>query len=557
MEKQYLTDIVCEEYKKWNRGDLILITTPTGSGKTTFILNTYAANIINEENNILILVPRKILKIQLERDLKKVRSDNILNYELFLKSITIWTYQELEEKLKRGFNIPDFHTIVCDEAHYFLDDSTFNAETQLSYSYVIERSKLRRSVLIMISATLDSIQPVLAKDLPRKREKEPVERNTNHYYPGKNLNDLNLKFYFQGEVQHTFHTTTNYDYLDIRYLTGKNELKDLILTLEGKTICFIGSKDRGRTLKKDLESAKKNLKVDFVTADNKENDSLYVVNSLERNRKFSSTILITTSVLDVGVSIHDDKVKNVIIDAYEKNTFIQMLGRIRMSDPDQCLNLFIFKRNSIYFGNLIERTIVPHLNFIEKIYEMDQETFQFEMTQIMKKKDAEHDIAASLIYYDQDGVHLNELSVFQWNQLYKDCLEIKEGLEKDPDFFIKKQLEWLGLEESFSVDNFISEDIKEQNKQELIQFIRDKITPDIEKGITREEIMKVLQEIKPKVRNLNKSSVRSNNPLSTEKFNDICKLENLPFIISKKQETREQKRKTYYYLKINESCDQI
>lgn len=35
----YVSDIIGEEYKTWKNGDIVLLTAPTGSGKTFFILN--------------------------------------------------------------------------------------------------------------------------------------------------------------------------------------------------------------------------------------------------------------------------------------------------------------------------------------------------------------------------------------------------------------------------------------------------------------------------------------------------------------------------------------
>lgn len=38
--RKYVSDIIGDEYKKWDKGDIVFIKTPTGSGKTTFILDT-------------------------------------------------------------------------------------------------------------------------------------------------------------------------------------------------------------------------------------------------------------------------------------------------------------------------------------------------------------------------------------------------------------------------------------------------------------------------------------------------------------------------------------
>ena len=38
MAKQYVSDLIGDEYKSWKEGDHVIIATPTGSGKTTFVI---------------------------------------------------------------------------------------------------------------------------------------------------------------------------------------------------------------------------------------------------------------------------------------------------------------------------------------------------------------------------------------------------------------------------------------------------------------------------------------------------------------------------------------
>lgn len=54
-------------------------------------------------------------------------------------------------------------------------------------------------------------------------------------------------------------------------------------------------------------------------------------NSFIRNEKYSETVLIATSVLDCGVNIHDDTVRDIVIFADDPTAFMQMLGRKRIS----------------------------------------------------------------------------------------------------------------------------------------------------------------------------------------------------------------------------------
>lgn len=61
--------------------------------------------------------------------------------------------------------------------------------------------------------------------------------------------------------------------------------------------------------------------------------------------KRSKKILITTSVMDNGISLEDEYLRNIVIMADTKETFIQMLGRKRIKNNNEKLNLYILKRD--------------------------------------------------------------------------------------------------------------------------------------------------------------------------------------------------------------------
>lgn len=58
--------------------------------------------------------------------------------------------------------------------------------------------------------------------------------------------------------------------------------------------------------------------------------------------------MITTSVLDNGVSLHDGDVGNLVIATESHVSFWQMIGRIRSENCETC-NLFIYPRDAQYY----------------------------------------------------------------------------------------------------------------------------------------------------------------------------------------------------------------
>lgn len=186
-EARFISDIIGEEYKQWGTSDIIFITAPTGTGKTTFILQTYLKWIIKKKIDVeqgnamyafpkqmLYLVNRTILKKQLEEELEKIQFDlysefneRIINLKEF---ITIQTYQNIEAELlnqnttKLLNKLNTYDCVVCDEAHYFYTDSNFNTNTEISFDCI--RAAFDSKIQIYMSATLNNVRSIIETRSP-------------------------------------------------------------------------------------------------------------------------------------------------------------------------------------------------------------------------------------------------------------------------------------------------------------------------------------------------------------------------------------------------------
>ncbi|PFP17553.1 hypothetical protein COJ96_26440 [Bacillus sp. AFS073361] len=114
------------------------------SGKTTMIEKHLIPLAEGENKSILFLYPRSAIGDQLE---KKFVS-HVIDYR---------TYQSLEEDLSNGLIMNHYDYIVCDEAHYFVEDADFNENTDLSFEYI---NNERNSVKILLSGTPEPLQYV-------------------------------------------------------------------------------------------------------------------------------------------------------------------------------------------------------------------------------------------------------------------------------------------------------------------------------------------------------------------------------------------------------------
>ena len=137
----YVSEKIGDEYKNWGAGDIILLTAPTGTGKTTFILETLLPYIMQKNGRLLYLVNRRVLREQLLEELNKRKNKYLLQWTgscSINRYISIETYQQYEKRIASQSSasrvveeISKYTCVVYDECHYFYADSSFNTYTEL------------------------------------------------------------------------------------------------------------------------------------------------------------------------------------------------------------------------------------------------------------------------------------------------------------------------------------------------------------------------------------------------------------------------------------------
>ena len=155
--KQYITDLVDEDYKNWH--GIVVLDAGTNSGKTYFILKTLLPWAYEHRKRILILCNREALRNQIERDAKRLGRievtyedrDPVLGETVnkpaidnkYEHTIRVETYQWLETFLQRNEDaaktyLRSFDYIVSDEYHYMVTDASFNDHVDASYEAIKE-----------------------------------------------------------------------------------------------------------------------------------------------------------------------------------------------------------------------------------------------------------------------------------------------------------------------------------------------------------------------------------------------------------------------------------
>ena len=296
------------------------ITAPTGSGKSTFILEDLATAAKEKGKAILFFSSRTAQIIQQKRD-KAIDSGialpsmDLLGDIQRIDNIYISTYNGWFSFQGKNLNtLPPIEYVVFDEIHSFLYDSAFNPNTfEILYRII---SSFIHTPRIYLTATPEYIQEAIAcieLQLAREITKtEYTETKLPEYIFSPSYYGISVRFF--------------YDY---------NTIKKRINQSNDKWLVFVSDKESGKTLAKELtsdvsdymDSESKNVKPDLFT-------------TLIQSKKFSKKVLVCTSVLDSGFTINDDALKNIVVDFYDRSQVIQMLGRKRRL-PNEEVTLYI------------------------------------------------------------------------------------------------------------------------------------------------------------------------------------------------------------------------
>lgn len=157
---EWVSDVIGEGYKKWNKGDVVTIKAQTGTGKTYFIVgDKYKKGFIDKigsNQKVLYLCNRLCLERQIKLELLKKFDMNIeyrdkevdlewLDKIEYIKNVTVTTYhkiasEKLDNQYRFGtFSLSEFQYIISDECHFFLTDSSFMNKSYLVYDELIKK----------------------------------------------------------------------------------------------------------------------------------------------------------------------------------------------------------------------------------------------------------------------------------------------------------------------------------------------------------------------------------------------------------------------------------
>lgn len=317
------------EIDYWNYCNSVLIDAPPGKGKTSFVYEVLIPLAIKRCRNILLIANRVALSIQMKLEimeltefplLGRLTDQGIRETDIF-GNVAVVSYQSLPRFLNEPANekwLENVLFVVADECHYITADSGFNDLT--GYHLRLITKHFKRAIRIYMTGTSwDVLQPLAEAE--------------------RAIAYLRERFtYSLAERQcYRYCWPQDYSFVDLHFFRDLKEIKGLIeANPSEKFLVFVDSRDRGQEFARDLGS-----RATYLDAASKGTKTM---TKLLKDNTFETQVLITTKVLDCGVNVWDEKLRNVVVMSDDRVSMVQMLGRKRRK-PSERVNLYVCDMN--------------------------------------------------------------------------------------------------------------------------------------------------------------------------------------------------------------------
>lgn len=535
-----LSEQLIKEMPEWFEYTKVFINAGTGSGKTYFIINKYIPFALSQYNcKILFLCNRTTLKTQIQADLDEmaIASKDVGLMWAVRNRVKVKTYQSIEreitdygaEYVTRKYE--EYRVAICDEAHYFFSDSTFNTHTVHSFEFVIQ--KFFHSPCIFMSATMDRIQSEIEKVYVQELEKNygvPYYTNALYYRPRRIC---------------PYSLPREYDYLKVKKYSNIKQIIELIKDKEEKWMIFVPSISEGEKILTQIAEKIPNDRIGFCCANDNEIPKGYtgrrsgdIKEQIANENTFKEQVLISTAVIDNGVNIKDVKLLNLVILADNKESFLQMLGRKRVQGNEE-IRLFISNQDKRFFYKRYNDA-KEALQSCLAIMGMTQGQIASNILCNEKKRE-EYAQYMTMDFIPGKGTYYrpNYLAISQWQYLHETYKDIYENFDIEEDYFIKMQMRWLGLDE-----NSFEEYDKLYKRKEIMRIVED-LKNEWEEPLEKDACNKFLNPYYEKLHDIDKDYEKRS---SYKKLNGLLEKYKIPYCIDHR--TNENRREVYYLKEV-------
>ena len=438
-----------------------IIQAPTGFGKTYFILHEVLPKVVQSGGKMLLVSNRVAVSYQQKLQVMKIVDPSeigCLTPEGVLKKtdfgpVKIMTLQALDLFLSTAQGreyAKEVSVFVVDEVHYFVADVSFNPSAARLLK-VIPKFFIEATRIYMTATLEDALRPVAEAEA--SAERPMVERT------GARFSPLMLG---QSPVVNVYQFTSDrYSQLSVRYYKKDDDLyREIKESGEDKWLIFVPSKEDGATLQETIGDD-----AVFISADSKGNDAW---NQLLDEERLACRVLITTSVLDCGVNIHDENLKHVVIPFEDRTMFMQALGRVRFKRSPQ-FTLYVKAISQKRLNGLLYR----NRELLSCAAEIQQHRYYNSYVDRFRLEGDR--VKGALLYLDYDGRYkFNYLlyhKLLRQERYYK---ELETAIDQYGDAAFPRIVHsWLGQPDTYNDRNWLGYGITKQAQQDLLEFLRE------------------------------------------------------------------------------------
>ena len=486
---RYVSEFLSEDHLTWENGSVILLECSTGTGKTT-----YMKKLIHSGFRVLYLTNRKANRLQVAESFGLHDKDECQVY-----NSEICSYQKLEKNLAMDVSYLDtFHLIVMDEAHYFLTDSLFNPQVNISLRKIMSTHVARK---IFMSATLKDMLPIIL----------------NYYNHWNDIDRMKKLHFYQMRINHQI-------IRNIKNIPNTEALLDEVTLNDGKSLIFVDSKEVGFRLLNELKV--RNVDATFLCSENASSteEAGITYQNLISKQMFYEKVLVCTSVADNGLEIKDTELKRIVLFDNCKTEIKQEIGRKRPVNQNDWVDILIMDNTQHKLRNSRKRTLAK-IDEMKEIHSI-LNYYHKPPASVTQEDNIGKGCRKALFYEFEFGrFYPNILGI---NQLFILARDLKELADSD-DVFTKK-VEWLQESTNLIINGEIVSDTNQIKANLFFKKIKDYLPFRFHK---RDPSYKQLQALFTslcfEVMGIDKSKGhRSNRYLSMEKMKDVIDEYNIP-----------------------------
>lgn len=288
-----------------------------------------------------------------------------------------------------------------------------------------------------------------------------------------------------------------------------------------KWLCFVNNKERQLKIRSELKGLQSSIQIDCFDASKKEETNDAWSKILEG--KIPGTILLSTSVIDNGVNIIDPDLHNIVLEATDKVSFLQMLGRKR-AKKDEVINVFV----RIPTETELKRKLLKINEYLQVFQASPHDYCQKAWPELAPEKQRLFRLERTIygFYLVPNEFARKELEI-QYS-FYSSLLFKIQNSDRPQDVYPAMIFEWLEFSDDKKTISWIGDESEKSAIKELIALLEENTNYGISKELQEnfyERFMEIIQAIAyphPKQRDDKRSS------LATINRHLNCLLDKLP-----------------------------